>query len=301
MPRFISMTWQLPRPLSRHFAALSQFIDPNGKLHFEGKACIDGQGVDFKNGTSYRINMAELTLVGVLGKGQYGIVQLPLKEIMLELDELKMSQIIMELQVLHSSHHPNIIDFYGAFFIENCVYMCIEYMDGGSLDKLYGAGIPENILGMISLAVIEGLYFLKSTLSIIHRDVKPTNILVNTLGHIKLCDFGVSGQLIQSHAKTNIGCQSYMAPERIISRNSGKYTARSDLNAIVSSDSPTLPAESFSPEARDFVAKCLVKDPKSRPTYPKLLATPWLQRFKNSPDDGVGEWVKKTLQSKKKA
>ncbi|KAH6602127.1 hypothetical protein BASA61_001444 [Batrachochytrium salamandrivorans] len=176
------------------FAALSQFIDPNGKLHFEGKACIDGQGVDFKNGTSYRINMAELTLVGVLGKGQYGIVQLvhhkptnlkmALKEIMLELDELKMSQIIMELQVLHSSHHPNIIDFYGAFFIENCVYMCIEYMDGGSLDKLYGAGIPENILGMISLAVIEGLYFLKSTLSIIHRDVKPTNILVNTLGHI---------------------------------------------------------------------------------------------------------------------
>lgn len=46
-------------------------------------------------------------------------------------------------------------------------------------------------------------------------DVKPTNILVNTKGDVKLCDFGVSGNLVASLAKTNIGCQSYMAPERI--------------------------------------------------------------------------------------
>ena len=42
-------------------------------------------------------------------------------------------------------------------------------------------------------------------------DVKPTNVLVNTKGQVKLCDFGVSGQLEKSLAKTNIGCQSYMA------------------------------------------------------------------------------------------
>ncbi len=42
-------------------------------------------------------------------------------------------------------------------------------------------------------------------------DVKPTNVLVNRKGHVKLCDFGVSGQLEKSLAKTNIGCQSYMA------------------------------------------------------------------------------------------
>ena len=42
-------------------------------------------------------------------------------------------------------------------------------------------------------------------------DVKPTNVLVNKKGEIKLCDFGVSGQLEKSLAKTNIGCQSYMA------------------------------------------------------------------------------------------
>lgn len=42
-------------------------------------------------------------------------------------------------------------------------------------------------------------------------DVKPTNVLIDKKGVVKLCDFGVSGQLEKSIAKTNIGCQSYMA------------------------------------------------------------------------------------------
>jgi mitogen-activated protein kinase kinase len=45
-------------------------------------------------------------------------------------------------------------------------------------------------------------------------DVKPTNVLANLSGQVKLCDFGVSGQLEKSLAKTNIGCQSYMAVSR---------------------------------------------------------------------------------------
>lgn len=48
-------------------------------------------------------------------------------------------------------------------------------------------------------------------------DVKPTNVLVNRKGQIKLCDFGASGQLEKSLAKTNIGCQSYMAVSPISS------------------------------------------------------------------------------------
>lgn len=43
------------------------------------------------------------------------------------------------------------------------------------------------------------------------KDVKPTNVLLSRSGAVKLCDFGVSGQLDRSLAKTNIGCQSYMA------------------------------------------------------------------------------------------
>jgi len=91
----------------------------------------------------------------------------------------------------------------------------MEFMDGGSIDKLYGDGIPESVLRKITLATTMGLKSLKEEHNIIHRDVKPTNILMNTRGQIKICDFGVSGNLVASIAKTNIGCQSYMAPERI--------------------------------------------------------------------------------------
>ena len=79
------------------------------------------------------------------------------------------------------------------------------------MDRLYSRGIKEPILAKITISIIKGLAFLKQELAVIHRDVKPTNVLVNMRGEIKLCDFGVSGQLVQSLAKTNIGCQSYMA------------------------------------------------------------------------------------------
>lgn len=59
----------------------------------------------------------------------------------------------MELDVLHKSQSPYIVDFYGAFFIETCVYYCMEFMDAGSLDKLYQIGVPEDILATITLSV----------------------------------------------------------------------------------------------------------------------------------------------------
>lgn len=157
-----------------------------------------------------------------------------MKEIRLELDEAKFTTILKELVILHECSSPYIIDFYGAFFQEGAVYMCIEYMDGGSIDKLYDGGIPENVLKKITYSTIMGLKSLKDEHNIIHRDVKPTNILVNSRGQVKICDFGVSGNLVASIAKTNIGCQSYMAPERIsggamATGADGTYSVQSDI------------------------------------------------------------------------
>jgi mitogen-activated protein kinase kinase len=164
-------------------------------------------------------------------------VIMAMKEIRLELDEAKFAQIIMELDILHRCVSPFIIDFYGAFFQEGAVYMCVEFMDGGSIDKIYEGGVPENILRKVTLSTVMGLKALKDEHNIIHRDVKPTNILVNTKGQVKICDFGVSGNLVASIAKTNIGCQSYMAPERISgggmqqtgAPSAGTYSVQSDI------------------------------------------------------------------------
>ncbi|KAJ3088789.1 MAP kinase kinase Wis1 [Quaeritorhiza haematococci] len=246
-----------------------------------------------------------------------------MKEIRLELDQTKLNQILMELDVLHKSTSPYIVEFYGAFFIESCVYYCMEYMDAGSIDQLYEEGVPEDVLAKIAISMVKGLKHLKDNLSIIHRDVKPTNVLMNTKGEVKLCDFGVSGQLIQSLAKTNIGCQSYMAPERISFQESSTYTVQSDiwslglslvematgrypypadqydsvfaqLNAIVSDEPPELPAGKFSDECRDFVRQCLNKNPKERPTYSQLLEHPWIQKY-DKIDVDMAAWAKEQV------
>ncbi|KAK2508594.1 hypothetical protein MC885_013942, partial [Smutsia gigantea] len=57
-------------------------------------------------------------------------------------------------------------------------------------------------------------------------DVKPSNILVNSRGEIKLCDFGVSGQLIDSMANSFVGTRSYMSPERLQGTH---YSVQSDI------------------------------------------------------------------------
>jgi mitogen-activated protein kinase kinase len=175
-------------------------------------------------------------------------------------------------------------------------------MDAGSLDKLEGYGVDDAHLGRFAGAMVRGLKFLKDELQIIHRDVKPTNVLVSRKGAIKLCDFGVSGQLEKSLAKTNIGCQSYMAPERIQGESQGSlgtYTVSSDvwslglslievamgkypyppetysnvfaqLTAIVHGPPPELP-DGYSEAADEFVSMCMRKDPAARATYADLL------------------------------
>jgi len=276
-----------------------------------------------------------------LGKGNYGTVQkvfhkptkvvMAMKEIRLELDDSKLKAILTELDILHRATSDTIVEFYGAFFIESCVYYCMEYMDAGSLDKLAGADVPEPVLARVTGRVVEGLRFLKDELQTIHRDVKPTNVLINQKGETKLCDFGVSGQLERSLAKTNIGCQSYMAPERIQGERTGEvntYTVSSDvwslgisiiefaighypyppetysnifaqLNAIVHGDSPTLPADLYSEVAIDFVNQCLIKDPKARPAYSDLLRHPFLRDEAKIHVDMVS-WVATAIQQVKK-
>ncbi|KAG5648566.1 hypothetical protein DXG03_003177 [Asterophora parasitica] len=327
-----------PANLTSPFSNFSKIVDPSGALNFNGKAVLHAAGVNFESGASFNINMEQLQLNEELGKGNYGTVKkvlhkptnvaMAMKEIRLELDSAKLNAIIMELDILHRAVAPEIVEFYGAFFIESCVYYCMEYMDAGSLDKLQGAGVPEDVLSRIAASMVRGLKFLKDDLQIIHRDVKPTNVLVNKKGEIKLCDFGVSGQLEKSLAKTNIGCQSYMAPERIkgeSQNNLGTYTVSSDvwslglsiieiglgqypyppetysnvfaqLTAIVHGDPPELPDDRYSDEARHWVARCLAKKPEDRASYSELLEHPFLQSDRTRENVDMVGWVQKALE-----
>lgn len=307
----------------------------------------------------------DLEKLGELGSGNGGVVMkvrhiptmliMARKLIHLEVKLAIKKQIIRELRVLHECNFPHIVGFYGAFTGDGEISICMEYMDGGSLDLiLKRAGrIPEPILGKITAAVLKGLSYLRDKHAIMHRDVKPSNVLVNSSGEIKICDFGVSGQLIDSMANSFVGTRSYMSPERLQGTH---YSVQSDiwslglsliemsigmypipppdsstlekifgtddgsdsteeqgtdlkpvptiepktmaifelLDYIVNEPPPKLEHRIFSEEFKEFVDKCLKKNPEERADLKTLINHPWIQKWENEDVDIAG-WVCRTM------
>ncbi|OWB54608.1 hypothetical protein B5S28_g458 [[Candida] boidinii] len=209
----------------------------------ERKASTDELIENIRNlelGLEYQIPIKadELVTLKKLGSGNSGsvskVLHLPTQKTMarkiihLETKEVIQSQIIRELRIMHECDSPFITGFYGSFLHEGDVVICMEYIDCGSLDKVFRltGSFPEFILKHAAFSVLSGLNYLYDNHRIIHRDIKPSNILLDSKGNIKLCDFGVSRELISSMADTFVGTSTYMSPERI---QGGVYSVKGDV------------------------------------------------------------------------
>lgn len=175
-----------------------------------------------------------------------------------------------------------------------------------------------DVLGKIAEAILSGLNYLYEVHRIMHRDIKPSNVLVNSRGSLKLCDFGVSGELVNSIADTFVGTSTYMAPERI---QGSKYSIKSDvwsvgltlmelaigrfpfdasdttagdrasagpmgildlLQQIVHEPAPALPqSDAFPPILDQMIQKCLLKVPDERPSPRQLYVSKLAARAKH--------------------
>ncbi|XP_021262501.1 dual specificity mitogen-activated protein kinase kinase 5 isoform X3 [Numida meleagris] len=275
-----------------------------------------------------QMNEQDIQYRDILGHGNGGTVYkayhvpsgkiLAVKVIPLDITLELQKQIMSELEILYKCDSSYIIGFYGAFFVENRISLCTEFMDGGSLDVY--RKIPEHVLGRIAVAVVKGLTYLWS-LKILHRDVKPSNMLVNTRGQVKLCDFGVSTQLVNSIAKTYVGTNAYMAPERIsgeqygihsdvwslgisfmeIQKNQGSLMPLQLLQCIVDEESPVLPAGEFSEPFVHFITQCMKKQPKERPAPEDLMGHPFIVQYDDGHAEVVSMWVCRTLEERRSA
>ncbi|SPO06586.1 probable MAP kinase kinase [Cephalotrichum gorgonifer] len=287
-------------------------------------------------GIEYKLDLKpeDLNILKELGSGNGGTVTkvkhmstgtvMARKVIHVEANKEMRKRIVRELQIMHNCHSDYIVTFYGAFLNDNNdVIMCMEYMDVGSLDSVsrHFGPIRVDVLGKIAEATLGGLTYLYTKHHIMHRDIKPSNILVNSKGGIKLCDFGVSGELINSIADTFVGTSTYMAPERI---QGNRYTVKSDvwsfgltvmelaigkfpfssneeiedgdcapagildlLQQIVHEPAPKLPkSDAFPSILEDMIQRCLYKEPEERPTPQELFdKDPFVQAAKRTPVD----------------
>jgi len=175
----------------------------------------------------------DFTNAKILGSGASGVVQTALhkptqkmvavKSFRVNLDDDRRKAMITELRTLHESKCSYVVNCYGAFFADGAtIRVVLELMDGGSLDAVCkkNKNLPwkeENIAAVASQAST-GLHYLHDVLRVVHRDVKPSNILCCLqTGMVKLSDFGVSGRLGESGAECTswVGTATYMSPERI--------------------------------------------------------------------------------------
>uniref|UniRef100_W5N626 mitogen-activated protein kinase kinase n=1 Tax=Lepisosteus oculatus TaxID=7918 RepID=W5N626_LEPOC len=300
----------------------------------DSKACVT---IGEKN---FVVKADDLEQISELGRGAYGVVDkmrhvpsgliMAVKRIRATVNTQEQKRLLMDLDIsMRTVDCFYTVTFYGALFREGDVWICMELMDT-SLDKFYkqviekGMTIPEDILGKITVSIVKALEHLHSNLSVIHRaDVKPSNVLINTQGQVKMCDFGISGYLVDSVAKTmDAGCKPYMAPERINPElNQKGYNVKSDiwslgitmielailrfpydswgtpfqqLKQVVEEPSPQLPADRFSPEFVDFTSQCLKKNSKERPTYTELMQHPFFT-LHDSKETDVASFVKQIL------
>ena len=277
-------------------------IGPNGELNF---LFIDKGNKKVNVGNK----LADFVVKRSLGKGHFGSVSLvqsklthkvyAMKEIKSERYKNHQQQeaIQKEIKLLENLNHPHVITYFSSFNENNNVYIITEYLNGGNLESIIKKNIEKKTLvdekkvWKLLIQCLSGLVYLHETKKIIHRDIKPDNILLDSEGNLKISDFGVSAikseeveDLVRCHG-TVAGPINFMSPEMALG---GTYDFKSDIYmlgltflSLVSNDLPkliqigplvipvrmkssTIP-ESYSPELKAFIGK-LLNNAENRPT-----------------------------------
>lgn len=264
-------------------------------------------------------------IIGELGDGAFGKVYkaqnketnvLAAAKVIDTKSEEELEDYMVEIDILASCDHPNIVKLLDAFYYENNLWILIEFCAGGAVDAVMlelERPLTESQIQVVCKQTLEALNYLHDN-KIIHRDLKAGNILFTLDGDIKLADFGVSAKNTRTIQRRDsfIGTPYWMAPEVVMCETSKDrpYDYKADvwslgitliemaeiepphhelnpmrvLLKIAKSEPPTLAQPSkWSSNFKDFLKKCLEKNVDARWTTSQLLQHPFVTVDSNKP------------------
>lgn len=208
-------------------------------------------------------------------------------------DEEFVSRFVQEARAMARVSHPHVAQVHNVGQHGSTYYLSMEYLKGGSLRDLLdreGPLAPRRATRLM-LDAVRALLWAEQQ-GIVHRDIKPGNLLLDENGHVKVADFGLAADLVLSRARDEglvIGSPQFMAPEQALGKTpdhradiyalgSTLYNTLSGKNAFegksvkevllakmhgdpvpLSAVAPGVP-----PELQSVVARAMSRDPEAR-------------------------------------
>src|SRR5438093_5790081 len=180
---------------------------------------------------------------GELGRGGMGAVYLAeqpglgrevaIKELIQSADPVALRRFLQEAQVMARTSHPNLVQVHDMELQGNVNYLVLEFIKGRSMrDWMNQSQIPPPQVFALMHGILQALDYAHRH-QIVHRDMKPENVLISDEGQVKVADFGIARLLddtglggTATKTGTTVGTPQYMSPEQV---SSSKVDGRSDL------------------------------------------------------------------------
>lgn len=196
-----------------------------------------------------------------------------------------------EAQAVAALSHPNIVSIYDVVFKEDMHYLVMEYIHGCTLKEYMmekGSLTLDEVID-IEIQILDALQHAHEH-NVIHRDIKPHNIMIDSNGQVKVTDFGIAvamSDITQNHSGSIMGSVHYIAPEQVtgdpLSERSDIYSAGVVLYELLTGELP-FQGDSAVSIAMAHVNGELVPPHKKNPDIPVELSFIVMRAMRKNPE-----------------